>query len=77
LPRRSRGGLPYTKSEVNEIIDRLLHPWLSKYPWLTFVDGLLHALNEQNPEESLQKFLRYNAPNALEEVAKWLRSLSR
>jgi hypothetical protein len=62
---------------VNAVIDRLLHPWLEEYPWLIAVDSLLHALNEGNPEESLGKFMRYNMPNVLEEIAKWLRSQSR
>jgi hypothetical protein len=39
---------------------------------MRFVDGLLHALNEQSPE-SVEKFIRYNLPELLEEAAKWLR----
>jgi len=70
--RTVRNGLLYTKSEINEIIDGVVHPWYETYPWMRFVDGLLHALNEQSPE-SVEKFIRYNLPDLLEEAAKWLR----
>ena len=51
----------YTRSEVNRIIDALIHPLARGRPWLLLVDGLLHALNEQDPVASLVKFLTYNA----------------
>jgi hypothetical protein len=72
MPKR-KSEMPYTKSEINAIIDSLLHPWIDRYPWLISVDSLLHALNEGNPEESLRKFMKYNLPKVLEEIAKWLR----
>jgi len=62
----------YTKSEINKLIDALVHPWYKTYPWMRLIDGLLHALNEQSPE-SVEKFIRYNLPELLEEAAKWLR----
>jgi hypothetical protein len=70
--RTVRNGLLYTKSEINEIIDGVVHPWYETYPWMRFVDGLLHALNEQSPE-SVEKFIRYNLPDLLEEAEKWLK----
>jgi len=59
LERKKKG--PYSKGEINAIIDSLIHPLMKDHPWLVLVDGLLHALNEQNPQESLEKFLKYNA----------------
>lgn len=67
-----RHGLPYTKAELNRIIDSLLHPWFREYPWLRFVDGVMHALVEQDPRESLEKFLRYHGAELVEEVVRWL-----
>jgi len=68
-----RDGRFYTKGEVNAVIDALVHPWIKRYPWLVFVDGVLHALNEQNPEKSLQKFLKYNVKPLIDGLQKELR----
>ena len=59
---------------VNRTIDRLLHPYFHKYPFLILVDGLLHGLNEMDPAQSVQKFLRYNAPKLIEELERARRS---
>ncbi|MDH5481691.1 MAG: hypothetical protein OEY22_02265 [Candidatus Bathyarchaeota archaeon] len=53
---------------VNRTIDHLLHPHFHKYPFLILVDGLLHGLNEADPVQSIQKFLRYNAPKLIQEI---------
>ena len=53
---------------VNRTIDQLLHPHFHKYPFLIIVDGLLHGLNEMDPAQSIQKFLRYNAPKLIAEL---------
>jgi hypothetical protein len=63
----------YSKSDVNKIIDSLLHPLINEYPFLRLVDGLLHAINENNPKESLEKFVRYHGYELIEEIAKWLK----
>jgi hypothetical protein len=42
-----------------------MHPLAKQHPLFEFVDGLLHALNEKNPEESVAKFIRYNLPKLL------------
>jgi len=34
------------------------------------LDTLAHAMVEQNPRESMVKFIRYTAPKLLEEAAK-------
>jgi hypothetical protein len=71
LPRRRRS--PYTKGEKNKVVDALVHPWIKQYPFLRFVDGALHALVEENSQESLEKFIRYHGPDLLEDLARWLR----
>ena len=72
--KTKKRNIPYSVGEVNQIIDSLLHPWFRDYPWLRLVDGLLHALNEQDPPRSLEKFIRYHAPELLEELARWMRT---
>jgi hypothetical protein len=76
LPRKCE-KLPYSKSEINKIIDSILHPWIEAYPFLLAVDGLLHGLVEGKPEESIRKFIRYNLPTLIEELDKWVKSRSR
>jgi len=63
----------YSKSDVNKIIDSLLHPLINEYQFLRFIDGLLHAINENNQKESLEKFVKYHGSELLEEIAKWLK----
>lgn len=53
------------KIELNRLIDRLAHPYFGKYPALIVVDGLLHAVVEQDPNGSLRKFVRYDVPKLL------------
>jgi hypothetical protein len=53
---------------VNKTIDRLLHPHFREYPFLIFIDGLLHGLNEMDPVQSIRKFLKYNAPKLVKEL---------
>ena len=52
---------PHSQAEINKLIDFLVHPFIRDYPWLSLVDGALHALNEQDPRKSFEKFVRYNA----------------
>lgn len=54
-----------TKGELNRLIDSLMHPHFKEYPALIIVDGLLHAIVEQNPDVSLAKFVKYNVPKLL------------
>ena len=62
---------------VNKTIDHLLHPHFHKYPFLIIIDGLLHGLNEMDPAQSLQKFLRYNAPKLIAELERAQRNQRR
>jgi len=67
-----RRSAPYSKGEVNKIIDSLLHPLMKGHPWLVMVDGLLHAINEGG-QKSLEKFIRYNIKPLVEAIEKELR----
>jgi hypothetical protein len=64
--RRGRRGL--TRGDVNRLIDSMLHPFMKgeqKVPVMV-LDALAHAMVEQNPRESMVKFIRYTAPKLLE-----------
>ena len=61
---------PYSKSEKNAIIDSVVHPWADEHWSFVIVDGILHAFNEEDPVQSLIKFLRYNAPELLKRILK-------
>jgi len=70
--RRKRKSL-YSKSEKNAIIDSVIHPWADEHWGFVIVDGVLHALNEQDPVESFAKFLKFNAPELLKRILKEIR----
>ena len=53
---------PYTTGELNKTVDDLLHPLAKLDPVFLIVDGLLHGIIEQNPPESILKFIHYNLP---------------
>ena len=53
------------KGELNRFIDDQIHPYFKEYPAMILLDGLLHAIIEQNLNESLWKFIKYNAPKLL------------
>jgi len=61
---------PYSKSEKNAIIDSMVHPLADQHWGFILIDGVLHALNEEDPVESFIKFLRYNAPELLKRLLK-------
>ena|SRR5438309_6559398 len=70
--RQKRKGL-YSKSEKNAIIDSVVHPWADEHWGFVIVDGVFHALNEQDPVESFVKFLKYNTPELLKRILRDLR----
>jgi hypothetical protein len=70
--RQKRKGL-YSKSEKNLIIDSLVHPLADSHWGFVIADGVLHALNEEDPIQSLFKFLKYNAPELLKRILRDLR----
>jgi hypothetical protein len=58
------------KGRLNKLIDDLIHPHFKDYPALIIVDGLLHAMVEQNPDASLRKFIKYNVPKLLKTLTR-------
>src|SRR5690349_18908610 len=58
----------YSRSQRNVVIDSLVHPLANEHWSFVIVDGVLHALNEEDPIQSLIKFLRYNAPELLKRI---------
>jgi len=71
-PPRRRKKKPYSKSELNKLIDNLLHP-LAKNKAKTSIlilDECLHILVEQNPTQSLQKFIKHTLPKIVEKHLK-------
>lgn len=45
-----------------------LHPLTEQNPCFTILDGLLHAVIEQDPSESVRKFIKYDSPKLLEQI---------
>jgi len=64
-PRR-KGAKLYTKGELNKLIDTLCHPIFQENPGFILIDGLLHGLVEQNPPQTVRKFIQHNLPKLIE-----------
>ena len=56
---------PYTKGELNALVDSFLHPLFREHPVFMVIDEIAHALIEQNPRESAVKFVRYSLPGII------------
>jgi hypothetical protein len=71
---KKKARTPYTKGELNRelnrLIDSLCHPLSKRDKGFILVDGLLHAMVEQNPPITVQKFIKYSLPKLLEETGK-------
>ncbi|HKM77732.1 MAG TPA: hypothetical protein VJZ03_01540 [Candidatus Bathyarchaeia archaeon] len=59
-----------TSGQVNKLIDVFCHRRAREDKWFWVVDGILHAAVEQNPEESVSKFVRFNLPKIVEQTMK-------
>jgi len=68
--RRKRRGIKVTKGDLNRLIDDVFHRHFSENVGFVIVDGLLHAVVERNPEESVRKFVRFNVPVLVREMAR-------
>ena len=68
--RRKRRGIKVTKGDLNRLIDDIFHRHFSENVGFVIVDGLLHAVVERNPEESVRKFVRFNVPVLVREMAR-------
>jgi len=51
------------------IIDSVVHPLAGDH-WSFILDGVLHALNEEDPIQSFIKVLKYDAPELLKRILK-------
>lgn len=60
----------FSEGDVNKIIDDAFHPLAKEDLRYWFADGVAHFLNEQDPIESLEKFIHYNVPHIVEQVLK-------
>lgn len=54
-------------------IDDLLHPLYNVNEGFVLVDGVLHGLVEQNPPQSVKKFIKYNLPAVMKKARKLLK----
>jgi hypothetical protein len=68
--KKKRAHKPYTKGELNKLIDSLCHPLFETNDGFILVDGFLHGLVEQDPPTTVRKFMKYNLPRILEQVRK-------
>jgi len=67
--RKRREPQFYTTSELNQLIDSIMHPLAKNNPYIMILDGLLHGIVERNPSASTVKFIKYNLPKLLEQLA--------
>ena len=75
--KRKGRGIKVTKGDLNKIIDDVFHRHFPENIGFVIVDGLLHAVVERNPDESVRKFVRYNVPVLVREMARKRRSKRR
>jgi hypothetical protein len=66
--RRKRRKKPYSRGDINYLIDDVVHPWYDENLGFIVVDEALHALVEQNPGVVAKKFLRYNLPEIVKRI---------
>ena len=71
--RRSKKGKRkpqgfYSKGELNYAIDSLVHPLIKRNKAFILLDEAAHAIVEQNPEKSIEKFVRYRLPALLKDL---------
>lgn len=55
---RKRIDRGYTQGELNRLVDSLLHPLAKGNSNVMLLDGVIHAMIEQNPSESTLKFVK-------------------
>ena len=67
--RKKKRNAHYSKGEINKLVDGLIHPLAKADKSYILLDGLLHALNERNPPQSLRKFMKYDLPEIVKATA--------
>jgi hypothetical protein len=60
---------PYTKGELDKLVNRICHPLCENDKRFILVDGFLHALVEQNPPVTVRKFVKYNLPEIMKQLS--------
>ncbi len=70
MKRKTEKRKSYTKGELNKLIDSICHPLWKQNEGFILVDGFLHAMVEQDPPETVRKFIKYNLPKLIEETSK-------
>ena len=68
--KKKRRYEPYTKGEINKLIDSLCHPLFKTNERYMLLDWLLHGLVEQRPASTIRKFVKYNLPKLIEQIEK-------
>jgi hypothetical protein len=69
-PSRKKNKTEYSKGELNRVIDSVLHPLFGRSNAFIVLDTAAHGLVEQNPPETIRKFIRYSLPKIIEEILK-------
>ena len=62
--------LPYSKGDLNRLIDKAVHPLYRKNELFRVLDGLMHGIVEQDPLTSTKKFVIYNLPDLIKKASK-------
>ncbi len=75
--RRRRSGNSPTLGEVNRAIDELFHPYFRKGPVPILADTFAHAIVEQDPQKSVEKFVEFNLGPLFREIVKMTRAARR
>jgi hypothetical protein len=68
--KEKKTAKPYTKGELNKLIDSLCHPLFKTNESYILVNGLLHGIVEQKPPITIRKFVKHNLPKLIDQVEK-------
>jgi hypothetical protein len=72
--RTRKRQVPYSKGQVNRLVDDLVHPWIEQNEWFILLDEAAHGIVEGNLEETIIKFARYRLPGLLRLLLEYLAS---
>ena len=68
IKTKKKKGKVYTKGEINRLVDTLVHPLYKKTDVFRVLDGLLHAIVEEDAPTSIRKFFQYNLPDLMKKT---------
>ena len=68
--RGKRDHKKYTTGQINAIIDDVCHPFFAQDQAFRILDGLMHAIAEQDPPVSAEKFTQFNLPAIIKMLTK-------